>query len=403
MGERGIWVRDRFCLNSIKPFTAIITHYGTGGALLYLRELGGTLGKMGFPAVYYLPEGTALKTSECSMLRFILKEASVSPPSLRLKTLKYAFHIVKYLFNTIAVKPERGIKVAHLLFPFYITDILLIKRLKRKGIKIILTVHEVFPHKPFLGGKIDFNIMKMMYEKADLLLTHTETLKSELVERYNVGQERVVVIPHGYFEYPENTLSVDSLRLKYYLPSDKKVLLFFGSIRQNKGLDILLKAMRGLTSDFFLLITGQSAGASELPEEYYRELILTYGISDSVHWVNKYISEDEASEVFKIADAVILPYKRTFHAQSGVLNLAIGYEKPCVVSDVGGIGETVRNYGLGVVVEPESSEDLMRGIKRLFNNAQSYGFKRYKEENSWDRVAGLLIEKYKKMAVGDLK
>jgi len=76
-------------------------------------------------------------------------------------------------------------------------------------------------------------------------------------------------------------------------------------------------------------------------------------------------TDKEALEVFKIADVVVPPHKKSFHAQSSVLNLAIGYEKPCIVSDVGGIGETVRRYDLGIVVEPESISELKEGIPQL--------------------------------------
>jgi glycosyltransferase involved in cell wall biosynthesis len=107
------------------------------------------------------------------------------------------------------------------------------------------------------------------------------------------------------------------------------------------------------------------------------------------------MSNEEASEVFKIADTVILPYKKSYYAQSGVLNLSIGYEKPLVVTNVGGIGEAVTNYNLGTVVEPENTDAMRNGIIKLFeDHSDVYGFKRYKEENSWDRVAEKYIKIY---------
>ena len=124
-----------------------------------------------------------------------------------------------------------------------------------------------------------------------------------------------------------------------------------------------------------------------------------YNISDSVSWIDKYISDEETAGFFKIADAVILPYKRSFHAQSGILNLAAGFDKPCVVSDVGGLAELVRDYNMGVVVDPEDADALREGIIRLFENKNtaSFGFQKYREENSWDRAAEKYIDIYKRL------
>ncbi len=84
-------------------------------------------------------------------------------------------------------------------------------------------------------------------------------------------------------------------------------------------------------------------GHQSLRRYFYRTIIKTNDIRDSVHWIERYTTDEEVAEVFKIADTVIFPYKKTFHAQSGVLNLAIGYEKPCVVSDVGAMGKRLEN------------------------------------------------------------
>lgn len=388
----------------MKAKTAIITHYGTGGSLLYLQQLAGALENRCYQVVFYLPKNTDIGIKNNSSCRYILKEPSTSPAFLKVKFLKYLYHLSKYLYNTLIIRPERHVRVVHLLFPFYLTDFITVFRLKRKGLKIVLTVHEIFPHKPFLGGKIDRKIIKRLYEKADLLLVHTDSLKDELINLYSISPQKVQVVPHGYFKLPQSPVDTATLKKKYHLPSDKKTLLFFGNIRENKGLGILLDVMQGLKDNYFLLIAGQIAGASETPTEYYKEKIKNNDISDSIYWIESYIPDEEASEVFKIADAVILPYKKSFHAQSGVLNLAIGYEKPCVVSDVGGIGEIVRDHDLGIVVEPESPAELKAGIISLFNNKdkQTYGFKKYKEEKSWDKVVDRLIEEYRLLQSGAL-
>ncbi len=271
----------------------------------------------------------------------------------------------------------------------------MICRLKRRGIKVILTVHEILPHKSFFGGHIDKKIINKMYDIADKLLVHTPSLKKEVVELFYQPSEKIEVIHHPYFNLPKSSIDRTTLKIKYKLPEDKKIILFFGTIRENKGLEILLDAMKHLKSEYFLLITGERGGVSEKPAGYYKELIIKNDLVNAVKWVEKYITNEEAANVFKVVDAVILPYKKSFHAQSGVLNLAINYEKPCVVSDVGGIGETVRRYELGIVVEPENVDALKHGIKTLFEEKKEFNFEKYKRENSWENYCEKLITVYK--------
>jgi glycosyltransferase involved in cell wall biosynthesis len=386
-------------MKSAEASTVIVSNYGIGGSCLYLRQMADAMKRSGFPVTFYIPRNTDLGDLDDSFCRYMLMEPSTYPPWLKAKFLKYAYHLMKYFYNALVIRPGGGVKVVHLLFPFYLTDLLVMNRLKRKGKKVVLTVHEVFPHRPFLGGQADRDIMKKMYRRADVLLAHTESLKKELVELFSLSPEKIYVVPHGYFALVPSPLDVSSLKNKYQVPLDKKVLLFFGNIRENKGLNILFRAMKELKKDYFLVIAGQAAGASEIPSGYYRSLIREYNISDSLSWIDKYISDEETAGFFKMADAVILPYKRSFHAQSGILNLAAGFDKPCVVSDVGGLAELVRDYNMGVVVDPEDADALREGIIRLFENQNTvfYGFQKYKEENSWDRAAEKYIEIYKRL------
>jgi len=377
--------------------TVIISPYSSGGSLLYLQHLIYAFEKKNYQVAFCLPKDTAIKIPTKMDYYYILKDPSTHPVFLKTRFLKYIYHLTKYLHNSLKVNPEENLIVAHLLFPFYLTDLLTIRRLKKKKCKVILTVHEVFPHKPFLGGKIDLRIIKRLYENADLLLVHSNTLKNELSDLFSLSPKKVRVIPHGYFDLPQSPVDVITLRKKYQVPPDKKILLFFGTIRENKGLDILLDVMKVAKKDFFLLIAGQIAGMSEPSADHYKKIIRTNNITDSVYWVERYITEEEGAEVFKVADIVVLPYRNSFHAQSGVLNLAIGYEKPCVVSDVGGIGETVRSYDLGIVVRPENMEDLQRGIIRVFEGNRKFGFDKYKNENNWDRVCDKLISTYEEL------
>jgi glycosyltransferase involved in cell wall biosynthesis len=377
--------------------TAIITQYGTGGAQLYLKKLIRAMKETGHPVLFYLPAKTDIGMENSPLFRFELLEPSIPPSRVKVKVFKYVFHLFKYLHNSFSINPDEGIEVAHLLFPYYLTDVITVWRLQKKGLKVILSVHEVLPHNPLLGGSLDKLLSRRMYERADILLVHSHSLKTELMSNFSVSPRKIRVVPHGYFRLPESPATKDDIREKYGLAGKRRVLLFFGTIRENKGLKVLLNAMKMLRSDYVLLLAGSVADASELPADHYRKILRENNIEGSVRWIERFIPDEEVAEVFKVADAVILPYKRSFHAQSGVLNTAIGFEKPAVVSDVGSLGETVRNYRLGKVVRPEEPEALREGISALFKDRQDFGFSRYKHENSWSIVANKLVSIYSEL------
>jgi glycosyltransferase involved in cell wall biosynthesis len=378
------------------PKTLLISHYGSGTPLLYLQELINALERKDYPVIFCLPKTTSLRVRNKSACRYVLTDALAAPPFLKMKLLKYPFHMMKYLYNAFTIIPEKGVETAHILNPFYLTDYLMISRLNKFKIKVILTVHEVFPHKLFLGGGIDRWLTKKLYKMSDVLVVHTESLKREL-EEFLSAADNIHVIPHGYFEYPRSNRSKEDIKRELGIPLNKIVLLSFGSVRDYKGIDILLQALKGLDKKYMLLIAGESAGVSEKSLDYYKRLIQESGIQDRVLWINRYIADEEIPEIFAISDAIVLPYRKSFHAQSGVLNLAIGYEKPCVVSDVGGIGKTVMEYNLGIAVKPEDAEDLVKGIQALFEEQKHYGFDRYKRDNNWDSACDKLIKVYEEL------
>ena len=384
----------------MKVYTAIVSSYGSGGSLLYLRQFIDALQRKDYPAICYLPRNARLSVKNNRLYRHILKDPSSSPPWLKVKAIKYFYHLIKYFSNALILKPEKQLRIVHLLFPFYLTDWIMVHRLKKRGIKVVLTVHNVFDHYLYLRGKIDKILHKKLYKNADLLFVHSDSLRNELIDFCPMDHRKIKVVPHGYFEMPESSIDVITLKRKYSVPLDKKILLFFGSMRNNKGLDILLSAFQELKHEFFLFIVGDAVGVNHLSRKYYENIIVNRGLIESICWIKRHIQDDEIPNVFRIPDAVILPYKKSFHAQSGILQLAVYYEKPCVVSDVGAIAASVRDYNLGEVVGAEDPIALKKGIMSIFNKVDSnfnFDFKKYKEDNNWDKTADKVISAYKEI------
>jgi glycosyltransferase involved in cell wall biosynthesis len=160
-------------------------------------------------------------------------------------------------------------------------------------------------------------------------------------------------------------------------PPQGKTLLFFGLIREYKGLDVLLRALP-LIPEARLIVAGDPLGPIE-PQQ-----------RDRVEWRLRYIGEDEVAELMEQAALVVLPYRKL--DSSGVLATAIGYRRPVVVSDVGSLGEIVREFEAGLVVPPGDEAALAAACSSLLGDEralqQAYeGAARAAATLTWDAAA----------------
>jgi glycosyltransferase involved in cell wall biosynthesis len=139
-------------------------------------------------------------------------------------------------------------------------------------------------------------------------------------------------------------------------PPHGKTLLFFGLIRDYKGLDVLLRALPQIP-DAKLIVAGDPLDPIQ-PLEHER-----------VEWRLRYIGEQEVAELMEQAAVVVLPYRKL--DSSGVLATAIGYRRPAVVSDVGSLGEIVREFGAGLVVPPGDEAALAAACSSLLGDERA--------------------------------
>lgn len=144
---------------------------------------------------------------------------------------------------------------------------------------------------------------------------------------------------------------------------NSKLLLFFGYVRKYKGLDILIDAMEILLQkdeSYRLLIVGEFYDS---PAEY-EEQIAKLNLNREVKIINKFIPNEEVAQFYEPADVVILPYRSA--TQSGILNVAYGFGKPAIVTNVGGLSEFVVEEKTGFIVEPESAQSIADGVEHFF-------------------------------------
>jgi glycosyltransferase involved in cell wall biosynthesis len=140
-----------------------------------------------------------------------------------------------------------------------------------------------------------------------------------------------------------------------------RVLLFFGYIRQYKGVDLLLRALAQVPDE--LEVSLLIAGEFYEPIERYQSLIHELSITKRVRILNRYIGEPEWSDLFAATDALVLPYRSA--SQSMSIALAYGFDKPVIVSRVGGLAEAVNDGQTGLIADPDPAA-LATVIQRLY-------------------------------------
>ncbi|MFZ1411270.1 MAG: glycosyltransferase family 4 protein [Micropruina sp.] len=212
---------------------------------------------------------------------------------------------------------------------------------------LVLSVHDVTPHTLRLGGRVEHAMLHQTYRRGDALIVHHQALRDRLVAEFGIDAARVHVVHHQVFTAPEVGAP----------PSDRPpMILFFGALRANKGLAVLLEAMRELaTQDVRLVIAGRGDSDQEA---------LARAAADADPRISAeigFVPLERKWELFTEASLAVLPYV-SFASQSGVLHDAYGHGRPVVVTDVGALGESVRADGTGLVAMPGDPHSLAEQI-----------------------------------------
>lgn len=212
----------------------------------------------------------------------------------------------------------------------------------------------------------------------------------------------ICLTPHPMFDnYGKKMERIDALSALKLDPGNLYIL-FFGFIRRYKGLDLLIEAFadnRLRNMNIKLIVAGEFY-ESEAP---YRELINKYSLQKDIILYSNYIKDDEVSLFFSGADLVVQPYRSA--TQSGVTQIAYHFDKPMLVTNVGGLREIVCDGKCGYVVEP-SPEKVATAIVDYFENNRSTAFsaavKGEKGKYSWDKMTDSITEVFYKCLLKQL-
>jgi glycosyltransferase involved in cell wall biosynthesis len=276
-------------------------------------------------------------------------------PRLALKAVEYPPSVLRLLRRVGRLDPD----IVHVQWlPRPELDLRWLRRVADER-PVVLTAHDVLPRRAQA-----LRVWPDVLETAERVIVHSRRAVAQLVE-LGLGRERIAQIPHPVF--PGEELP----------PPSGRTLLFFGLIRDYKGLDVLLEALPAIPRAR-LVVAGDPLDPVEPVD-----------LDGRVEWRLGFRPWHEVRQLMAEAAAVVLPYRRL--DSSGVLATAIGYGRPVVVTDVGSLGEIVREFRAGEVVAPDDAGALARATTRLLQPkrlaAAHEGAKRAAAELTWARSA----------------
>jgi len=219
-------------------------------------------------------------------------------------------------------------------FRFGLAEWLLVRVLKKSSVKIFMIVHDP---DSLLGTTKSKKCRKRIFDLCDTLVVHNNFSAGELLKDFKNSEIKISVIPHGHF-IDTAVASTDSelFKSKNLLDKGNKYLLFFGHIKKSKGLDLLLEALVQTNPGICLVIAGRMRKHSF---DEYLELISRYKLQSRIKIFPGYISPELRNELFQMADAVVLPYRKVF--QSGVMLMAMSYGRAVIASDLVPVREMI--------------------------------------------------------------
>jgi glycosyltransferase involved in cell wall biosynthesis len=311
---------------------------------------------------------------------FTLKDDETQPMLDSMNPLTW----VKVAYKIIEDKPDIMIIPWWVVFwaPHFLTIILILKLFSNT--KILFICHNVVEHESGLVKKL---LSKMVLTKGDFFIVHSNEEKERL--KNLIGNSNIKQTFHPtYKEFNSEEITKQNAKKNIGI-DDERVALFFGFVREYKGLKYLLKAMPNVLKSVKvkLLIAGEFWDE----KQNYIDLISKLDINANVKIIDEYIQNEEIPFYFFASDIVILPY--TSVTGSGLVQLAYGFNKPVVVSNIGALSQIVIDKKTGFLVEPEDPQGIADSIIDYYHNYnEDEVAENIRKENyrfSWD----LLINK----------
>jgi D-inositol-3-phosphate glycosyltransferase len=298
------------------------------------------------------------------------------------------FRAARYI---ISQKPD--VIIFRYWMPFFAPCFGSIARLiKRKiNVQVIFICDNIIPHEKRPG---DITLTKYAFHSVDSFVVLSQTVEEDL--RRFVPKARYILSPLPLFNVFGELQSKKESRMKLSI-SENNIILFFGIIRAYKGLEVLLDAMPLILNRMPVLLL--IAGEFYEDEKKYREKIRQLGMEKHIRMYSDYIPNEDIPVYFSAADVVVLPYISA--TQSAIVPVAYHFNKPVIVTDVGGLSEVVKNGVTGFIVHPQNPRAFADAVVKFYEdkceNEFASNIQQEKKLYSWDtfveRLESLMKQK----------
>jgi D-inositol-3-phosphate glycosyltransferase len=255
-----------------------------------------------------------------------------------------------------------------------------------KKTRVLVICDNVLPHEKRPGDK---SFTRYFFKQADFFILLSKKVKEDLLLIRRDAKYKVISHPiySNFGEASEKDVAKERLKIK-----DQNLILFFGFIRDYKGLDVLFQSLSlpEFRADIKLVVAGEFYSN----REEYLKLIDELKIKSKVYLFTDFIPTSDVKYYFSACDAVILPYKEA--TQSGIVQIAMNFRKPVIATDVGGLGEVVLHNQTGFIVEKENPLALAEAIAKFYDENKEKEFVRNIENEvekySWEKFVDGISE-----------
>jgi glycosyltransferase involved in cell wall biosynthesis len=321
--------------------------------------------------------------------------------------VNYAWALLKLYRLCLRKKPE----IIHFhFFQIPLLDLGLIYLINLSRTSIVISIHDVVP----ISKKSDLStsnksVFNLIYKNSTGLVVHTQYTKDILLDLEQSLDEKVIIIPHANYSYfIDQVNSYTSVQTKdgkilNRLPEEAKILLVFGTIKQNKRLDWVIQALSLIADKYpeaHLVIVGKPQDRDVNSDIAYAENL---GLSDRVHWRIEKASDEELVQYFSIADITLFPYDYIY--QSGAIIMALNFAKPVIATSVGSNLEIIQDNKTGLLVKPNDPQSFAFAISSLLADSEKAaklgraGLNYVSKKLSWENIAGEYAEFYRSQVV----
>ena len=227
--------------------------------------------------------------------------------------------------------------------------------LKRRGIPVITVLDNVIPHETKFFDK---PFSRWFLRQNSGCVAMSEAVLKDMLSL--TPDKPYILQPHPLYDHFGQKMDKRAAQDALGLDPQKRTLLFFGLIRDYKGLDLLIDALPLLGEEYQLVIAGESYGSFEK----YEAQIAASGCADRIKVFNRYIDDEEVPRFFSAADLCVLPYKSA--TQSGITAIALHFDVPVVATPVGGLAESIEKPGIGLMTSGISAEAIAKTVRVFY-------------------------------------